>query len=136
MPDVNEIQSWEPAWAILRAIAALIWGLSWVNIALMIGAGYLIVQLWKWHHAPDDVTTFDLNDLFMEGGKASQYKISINILLGLSIWAVVTLIDGNHPGEAVTLMIAVLGWFVGGRAVNAIFKPGDVPPPPSVPPAV
>lgn len=126
---------WEGGWALLRGLAAIIWGVSWTNLAILTVFGYFVVQLIKWHRAPDNVSTFDLNDLFMENGKASQYKISINILLALSIWAVVTLIEGNHPGEAVTLMIAVLGWFIGGRAVNAIFKPGDTPPPPATPSA-
>jgi hypothetical protein len=92
----------------------------------MLLACYGAFLLYRLHHNPDN--NFDLGDVILneQTRRADPSKITVLAFAVLSIWTVVTLVQRDKPVE--TLLLGVLGVFVGARVLNNIF--GKVPPDP------
>ncbi len=108
-----------PAWEFLRAVMALMYGISWVNVALIIAFIVVIRIIWKLEKDPNN--RFDVVDLFLDQrtNKASSSAIIVMVMAGMSVWAVVTLIQRDKPVE--TILLGVLGIFVAGKAVTSVW---------------
>lgn len=114
------------AWPILSAIAALIWGVSWTDVFLMVALGFVLYLFYRLHRKRQ--YQFSLDDLFVSEatGKADVSKVVIIIMAGLSVWVVVTLV--NKDKDVDFLLSTILGIFVAGRTANIIW-PGPKGPP-------
>lgn len=105
----------------LTVLGATIWGIRWLNAALLAGVLFGIVLLYRANKRDDN--KFDVIDLVTndQTRRADFAKISIIVFAALSVWVVVTLVQQNHPDQVVTLLPIVLGIFVGARVLNNIF---------------
>lgn len=100
----------------------------WREILLALGAGWLIVGLYGMHRRKSN--SFEIDDLFLDRrGKADLYKVILVVMAGLSVYAIMRLLDADKPIE--TILLGVLAIFVSGRAFNAAFgkDPVEGPPP-------
>jgi hypothetical protein len=103
----------------LAQIAALIWGIKWLNVALIAGICYFGWLVYKFHTRSDNC--FDVLDLLVndQTRKADFSKISIIVFAALSVWTVVTLVQRDKP--VTDLLLGVLGVFVVGRVASNIW---------------
>jgi uncharacterized membrane protein YbjE (DUF340 family) len=100
-------------------VSAFTWGNIFLTLAFIF-AIYLLYRLNK------DDARFDIADLFIDQGtqKASGSQIIVLSMAILSGWVVVTLTNRDKPVE--TILLGVLGIFVAGKALTAIW--GKTPP--------
>lgn len=96
-----------------------VWDLvPWREILLTLCAGWLVLGLYRMHLR--DSNSFEIDDLFLDrNGKADLYKVIIVVMAGLSVYAIMRLLDADKPIE--TVLLGVLAIFVSGRAFNAAF---------------
>jgi sulfite exporter TauE/SafE len=110
-------------WEVLSAIAALIYGFSWTNIAAMCGFVYLAFLLYRMHAGS---SKFSVDDLFLDRrGRADLYKVVVIVMAALTVYTVLKLLDKDAPVE--TLLLGALGIFVGGRFLTAYMAKADPP---------
>jgi hypothetical protein len=107
----------------LSALAAVIWGVSWLNVFLICAIAYGIFLLWRLHTGTNN---FDLADIIMANGKADNRKLFVLVFAALSVWTIVTLVQHDKSTEVVTLLPIVLGIFVGSKVATDIW--GKTPP--------
>jgi hypothetical protein len=98
----------------------------WVEVGLAVAGLWLMTQLYRMHR--DEENRFLLSDMVMSPkGRADLYKLIVIVMAGLSVFTVLKLLEAEKPVE--TLLLGVLGIFVGGRAFTAAFGKEDAPPP-------
>lgn len=99
--------------------ARAVWDLvPWREILLALGAGWLVLGLYRMHTRKTN--SFEIDDLFLDRrGKADLYKVIIVVMAGLSVYAIMRLLDADKPIE--TVLLGVLAIFVSGRAFSAAF---------------
>jgi hypothetical protein len=114
------------AWEFLRALSALIWGFPWLNAFLILGLVYLVFLIYRMHTG---ASNFKLDDLFLNDStrRADLQKIVVAAMAGLSVWVIIHLVNSDKPVE--TILLGVLGIFVAGRAVTAVFAQEKGPAP-------
>ena len=99
--------------------------IPWMNLFLASGFILLAVYLYRIHTGQ---SKFSFDDLFLDRyDRADLYKVILASMAVLSVWAVVKLLLSDKPIE--TLLLGVLGIFVGGRAVSAFSSRTDDPKP-------
>jgi hypothetical protein len=112
----------------LAGLAAIIWGVKWLNVILFLSICYGAFLLWRIHTAEDN--RFSIVDMFMDADKASLTKLILGVMAALSVWTIVMLVQLEKMSEVVTLLPIVLGIFVVGRTATQIWgktPPGDPP---------
>ena len=142
-----------PAWDVLRAVGALIWGISWTDVLLATGFVCLVTLLWRLNRATGPDHPFSTDDIFLDDvtHKASLNKLVIAVMAGLAVWIVVTMAQHEQWALITELVPIILGVFVIGKsfdrwagrdqmirdadAVNAAPAPPVVADPPPAAPA-
>ena len=124
MPSYEGLQ-----WDFLRALASIIWSITWTDI-IGIALVVTLVPL-LWHVQRDPNNNFDISDLFLGDitRRADIYKVIISVMAALGVWVIVKLINAERYNEVVTLLPIVLGVFVAGRAAGTIWGRSAEPPP-------
>lgn len=101
---------------LLAGLAAIIWGIQWLNVALIAVIFYGAFLLYKLHTGK---SRFAIDDLLLTGGKADNRKFLVLIFAALSVWTIVILVQ--HDKSVDVLLPVILGIFVGSKVATDIW---------------
>lgn len=106
----------------LAGIAAILWGIKWLNVALIVAILYGAYLLYRLNSSK---SKFSIDDLLLTDGKADNRKLNVLVFAALSVWVIVTEVQHDKPVDV--LLPIILGIFVGSKVLTDIY--GGKPPP-------